>query len=53
MDDSEPNYFVMWRPDLIALAAQGDEQAQAELNRRLAKRNAKAIDAHEQSAEDE
>lgn len=53
MGDGEPNYFVMWRPDLIALAAQGDEQAQAELDRRLAKRNATANAAHEQTTEGE
>jgi len=31
-------YFQMWAPELNALARQGDERAQAELDRRAAKR---------------
>jgi len=53
MGDVELKYLQMWRPELAALAAQGDNQAKAELDRRVARRNARAIAVREQKARDE
>jgi len=37
----DTSYFKMWKPDLKALAANGDKKARKELDRRAAKKAAK------------